>query len=61
MVGTINMSTNKPSDAAVVDVRGTEKALALTVDCNSRYVYSDPEQGCAIAVAEAAREAGLKF
>lgn len=55
MVGTVNMSTNRPSDAAVVDVRGTEKALALTVDCNSRYVYSDPEQGCAIAVAEAAR------
>lgn len=55
MVGTVNMSTNKPSDAAVVDVRGTDKALALTVDCNSRYVYSDPEQGCAIAVAEAAR------
>lgn len=55
MVGTVNMSTNRPSDAAVVDIRGTEKALALTVDCNSRYVYSDPEQGCAIAVAEAAR------
>jgi len=29
--------------------------LAVTVDCNSRYVYADPEQGCAIAVAEAAR------
>ncbi|MCE2846571.1 MAG: phosphoribosylformylglycinamidine synthase subunit PurL [Sphingobacteriales bacterium] len=55
MVGTVNMSTNQPSDAAIVDVRGTDKALALTVDCNSRYVYSDPEQGCAIAVAEAAR------
>lgn len=55
MVGTINMSTNKPSDAALVDVRGTGKALALTVDCNSRYVFSDPEAGCAIAVAEAAR------
>ncbi|MBK7886056.1 MAG: phosphoribosylformylglycinamidine synthase subunit PurL [Bacteroidetes bacterium] len=55
MVGTINMSTNKPSDAAIVDVRGTKKALALVVDCNSRYVHSDPETGCAIAVAEAAR------
>lgn len=55
MVGTINMGTNQPSDAALVDVRGTNKALALSVDCNSRYVYSDPEQGCAIAVAEAAR------
>lgn len=55
MVGTVNMSTNLPSDAAIVDVRGTGKALALTVDCNSRYVYADPEKGCAIAVAEAAR------
>jgi phosphoribosylformylglycinamidine synthase subunit PurL len=55
MVGTINMTTNRPSDAAVVDVRGTKKALALTVDCNSRYVHADPETGCAIAVAEAAR------
>ena len=55
MVGTVNMSTNRRSDAAIVLVRDTEKALALTVDCNSRYVYSDPETGCAIAVAEAAR------
>ncbi len=55
MVGTINMSTNFPSDAGLIQVKGTEKALALTVDCNSRYVYADPEQGCAIAVAEAAR------
>ncbi|MCO4294606.1 phosphoribosylformylglycinamidine synthase subunit PurL [Solitalea sp. MAHUQ-68] len=55
MVGTLNMTTNRPSDAGVVDVRGTDKALALTVDCNSRYVYADPEEGCAIAVAEAAR------
>lgn len=55
MVGTVNMNTNRPSDAAIVDVRGTGKALALSVDCNSRYVYADPEKGCAIAVAEAAR------
>ena len=55
MVGTINMTTNRMSDAAVVDVRGTHKALAMTVDCNSRYVQADPEQGCAIAVSEAAR------
>ncbi|MEN9340238.1 MAG: hypothetical protein RIQ62_1550, partial [Bacteroidota bacterium] len=38
MVGTINMTTNAPADAAIVDVRNTKKALALTVDCNSRYV-----------------------
>ncbi len=55
MVGTINMSTNYPSDAAVVNIKNSKKALALTVDCNARYVYADPEQGCAIAVAEAAR------
>jgi phosphoribosylformylglycinamidine synthase subunit PurL len=55
MVGTINMSTNRPSDAGVVNIKESKKALALTVDCNARYVYADPETGCAIAVAEAAR------
>jgi phosphoribosylformylglycinamidine synthase len=55
MVGTINMSTNKPTDAGVVSIKDTDKALAFTVDCNSRYVHADPEKGCAIAVAEAAR------
>jgi phosphoribosylformylglycinamidine synthase subunit PurL len=55
MVGTINMSTNAPSDAAIVNIKGTNKALALKVDCNSRYVNADPETGCAIAVSEAAR------
>lgn len=55
MVGTINMSTNRPTDAGVVNIKGTDKALAFTVDCNARYVYADPEEGCAIAVAEAAR------
>jgi phosphoribosylformylglycinamidine (FGAM) synthase-like enzyme len=55
MVGTVNMSTNAPSDAAIVNLKETNKALALTVDCNSRYVNADPETGCAIAVAEAAR------
>lgn len=55
MVGTVNMSTNRPSDAAVVNVKGTNKALVLTVDCNGRYVNADPEVGTQIAVAEAAR------
>ena len=55
MVGTLNMSTNKPSDAAIVNIKGTKKALAMTVDCNARYVNADPEIGCAIAVSEAAR------
>jgi len=43
------------SDAAVVLVDGTRKALAMTTDCNSRYVYLDPEVGGRIAVSEAAR------
>lgn len=55
MVGTVNMSTNFPSDAAIVNIKGTNNALALTVDCDSRYVYSDPEIGTSIAVAEASR------
>jgi len=55
MVGTINMSSNKPSDAAIVNVKKTDSALALKVDCNSRYVYADPHKGGAIAVSEAAR------
>jgi phosphoribosylformylglycinamidine synthase len=55
MVGTSTMTTNKPSDAAVVSVKGTTKALVMTVDCNGRYVRSNPEKGCAIAVSEAAR------
>ena len=55
MVGTANMTTNRPSDAAVVSVKGTNKAIVLTVDCNARYVHADPYQGTAIAVAEAAR------
>jgi phosphoribosylformylglycinamidine synthase II len=55
MVGTINMSTNRPTDAGVVNIKGTDKALVFTVDCNARYVHADPEKGCAIAVAEAAR------
>ena len=55
MVGTANMNTNDPSDASIVSIRGTKKALALTTDCNSRYVFADPYKGCMIAVSEAAR------
>ncbi|WP_183573887.1 phosphoribosylformylglycinamidine synthase subunit PurL [Mucilaginibacter sp. X5P1] len=55
MVGVSTMTTNRPSDAAVVSVIGTDKAIVITVDCNSRYVYADPQKGCEIAVAEAAR------
>ena len=55
MVGAANTSTNQPSDAAITLAKPTKKALALTTDCNSRYVYADPYKGSMIAVAEAAR------
>ena len=55
MVGAGNASTNAPSDAAIVLAKPTKKALALTTDCNSRYVFADPHKGAMIAVAEAAR------
>ena len=55
MVGTVNMSTNYPTDAAIVNLKGTDKALAMTVDCNARMVNANPEEGCAMAIAEAAR------
>ncbi len=54
-IGRANRNTNAPSDAAVVKVHGSQKSIVITVDCNSRYVNADPEEGCAIAVAEAAR------
>ena len=43
------------SDAAVIRIKDTSKALAITTDCNSRYCYLDPYKGGVIAVAEAAR------
>lgn len=43
------------SDAAVLRIRGTRKALAMTTDCNARYLYLNPEKGGEMAVAEAAR------
>ena len=55
MVGTVNQTTNAPSDAAVVKVKGSNRSIAMTVDCNSRFVYADPFKGAMIAVAEAAR------
>lgn len=54
-IGTSTRTLNNPADAAVVTVKDTDKSIVITVDCNSRYVNADPEQGCAIAVAEAAR------
>ncbi len=50
-----NTMVTPGSDAAVLRVRGTRKALAMTTDCNARYLYLHPERGGQIAVAEAAR------
>ncbi len=55
MVGTGNSSTNMPSDAAIIRLHGRSDGIVVTADCNSRYVYSHPERGAALAVAEAAR------
>lgn len=55
MVGTRTMTTNRPSDAGIVNLKGSNRALAMSVDCNSRYVHADPEVGTMIAVSEAAR------
>ncbi|KXS56107.1 MAG: phosphoribosylformylglycinamidine synthase [Candidatus Adiutrix intracellularis] len=55
MVG-LNTVGRPGGDAAVLRLPGgSRKGLALTVDCNSRYVYLNPRLGGAIAVAEAAR------
>src|SRR5262249_137117 len=43
------------SDAGVLRIKGTRKAVAVTTDCNNRFVYLDPRAGAAMAVAEAAR------
>jgi phosphoribosylformylglycinamidine synthase len=54
-IGTAHLGTRNPSDASLVLIKENAKAIALTVDCNSRYVHADPYRGAAIAVAEAAR------
>ncbi|MFI5124942.1 MAG: phosphoribosylformylglycinamidine synthase subunit PurL [Chitinophagales bacterium] len=54
-VGAANSSTNEPSDAAIVLIKGSSKGIAMTTDCNSRYVLADPYKGAMMAVAEAAR------
>lgn len=50
-----NTMVRPGSDAAVVRIKGTNKAVAMTVDCNSRYCLLNPYEGARIAVAEAAR------
>lgn len=55
MVGINNVTTNAPADAATARLLGTNKGIAMTVDCNSRYIYANPEVGTMMAVCEAAR------
>lgn len=54
-VRTNTMTTNAASDAAILRIKETNKALAVTTDCNSTYVNADPYYGTMIAVAEASR------
>ena len=51
----INSVIEPGSDAAVIRIKGTNKALAMTTDCNGKYCYLDPYEGTKGAVAEAAR------
>ncbi len=55
MVRTNTVAQQDPSDAAIVRIKGTDKALAMTTDCNPAYVFADPYAGAMMAVAEAAR------
>ncbi len=50
-----NTAVGPGSDAAVLRLRKTKKALAMTTDCNARYCYINPRRGAQSAVAEAAR------
>lgn len=55
MVRTNTVSGPGPSDAAVIRIKGSDKGLAVKIDCNGRYVYLNPRRGGQIAVIEAAR------
>ena len=50
-----NTMVRPGSDAAVVRIKGTNKAVAMTVDCNGRYCLLHPYEGARLALAEAAR------
>ena len=51
----VNTVVKPGSDAGVIRIRETNKALAMTTDCNARYIYLNPKIGGQIAVSEAAR------
>lgn len=50
-----NSAVKPGGDAAVVRIKGTDKALSMKTDCNGRYVFLHPRTGAKIAVAESAR------
>jgi phosphoribosylformylglycinamidine synthase II len=50
-----NTITPPGSDSALIRIKGSRKAIALTANCNSRYCFLDPYIGATIAVAESAR------
>ncbi|TVQ44953.1 MAG: phosphoribosylformylglycinamidine synthase subunit PurL [Saprospirales bacterium] len=54
-VRTNTLTTNRNCDSAIIRIKGTNKSIAATSDCNSSYVYADPFKGGMIAVSEAAR------
>ncbi len=54
-VRTNNLNTIDAADASVIRLKGTTKGIAVTVDCNAKYVHADPYKGTMIAVCEAAR------
>lgn len=54
-VGNGTLTHSFPASAALVRIPGTQKAVGITTDCNSRYVYLNPRQGTALALAEACR------
>jgi len=54
-IGTNTVLQPGQADAAVLRIKGSNKCIALTTDCNARYCYLDPYEGGAHAVAEAAR------
>ena len=51
----INSLVLPGSDAGVLRIKGSRIGVAVTTDCNARFVYLDPRVGTAMAVAEAAR------
>ncbi len=55
MVRTNTIAGPGQADAAVLLIKGTNRAIATKTDCNGRYVYLNPKEGTKIAVAESAR------